>query len=275
MHFPIDYQLVMALCVGVCALLCILCMVFGAVCRSIGGYSVTPPLPFYQGVPFPGIWHRLVAVVYLLGYAYMTISPMLDPAGSQGVESASFEVLLVSVIIQNSLSIPLLILLLFVPTRPDALSSIFRSLPYIAACMVIVFIVPGIMEVCGLFKWMQSLLDCPEQQDVVQSFSNGVLPNRILIGITACVLAPIVEEAFFRGFLYSTLRHWSGPITAALCSSFFFASVHGSPIHLLPLALFALVQCYLYERFRTLWVPVIFHAAYNTLNLLLILNVQS
>jgi membrane protease YdiL (CAAX protease family) len=89
-----------------------------------------------------------------------------------------------------------------------------------------------------------------------------------LIFLAGIVVAPLVEEIFFRGFLYPGLREKYGWIPAALISAALFAAVHLQPIVMPPIFLLGLLFAYLYERTESIWPGVIMHFATNTLGLL-------
>ena len=76
------------------------------------------------------------------------------------------------------------------------------------------------------------------------------------------VVAPLVEEWFFRGLL---LRRWTrkwGVVGGVIGSSLVFAVLH---VDVLGAFLFGVVMCGLYARYRSLWPAVIVHVANNAL----------
>jgi len=90
----------------------------------------------------------------------------------------------------------------------------------------------------------------------------------VLVGI----VAPFIEEIIFRGFVYPGLRRIMTVPAAALASGLVFAAMHVSaPVGgLITIALIGVVLAYLYERSRSLIAPMITHAMYNSLVLLLL-----
>jgi membrane protease YdiL (CAAX protease family)/GNAT superfamily N-acetyltransferase len=80
--------------------------------------------------------------------------------------------------------------------------------------------------------------------------------------LVAVVVAPVLEEVFFRGILFQRwARRW-GTRNAVLASSALFAICH---FELLGHFLFAVVMCALYLRTRSLWAPIVTHALNNFL----------
>jgi uncharacterized protein len=78
----------------------------------------------------------------------------------------------------------------------------------------------------------------------------------IVAGLAMCLVAPTVEELFFRGFVYRALRNRMGVTWAVVIVAVLFAAAHAStyPADTLPIkALFAVITCLLYERTRSLY----------------------
>lgn len=88
----------------------------------------------------------------------------------------------------------------------------------------------------------------------------------VMVGLLVVVLAPIVEEVFFRGFFYGALRTRLGVARAALITAAVFGGVHaGTGVKAVPPLMFlGLVFCLLYERTGSLFPPIALHALVNT-----------
>lgn len=80
------------------------------------------------------------------------------------------------------------------------------------------------------------------------------------------VIAPIAEELFFRGFVFTSLRRW-GLWPAALVAGAIFGAIHlGSApdaLYLPILAIFGVVLCLLYARTGSLYPCIALHAINN------------
>lgn len=89
-------------------------------------------------------------------------------------------------------------------------------------------------------------------------------PLRLLLAVLgACVLAPVVEELFFRRIFYTAVRARNGFWFSAFWSGLFFALGHGwSAPALLPVGIYF---CWVYERERRLPVNIIMHSLVNIL----------
>ncbi|HEY5198698.1 MAG TPA: CPBP family intramembrane glutamic endopeptidase [Solirubrobacteraceae bacterium] len=85
----------------------------------------------------------------------------------------------------------------------------------------------------------------------------------IVTGFTAAVGAPVVEEIFFRGLLYRSLRNRLGTLSATSAAAVLFGLVHGTqyPLAALPgVACFGVVACLLYQRTGSLVPGIAIHS---------------
>ncbi|HWE34102.1 MAG TPA: type II CAAX endopeptidase family protein [Solirubrobacteraceae bacterium] len=96
--------------------------------------------------------------------------------------------------------------------------------------------------------------------------------------VFVCVIAPMCEEFFFRGFLFGVLRRWHievagrelGPWVAALITGLLFGLAHAGSAaaeYLLPLAFLGFVLCLVRWRTGSLYPCMALHSANNALAL--------
>ena len=79
------------------------------------------------------------------------------------------------------------------------------------------------------------------------------------------LVGPIVEETFFRGFLYNALKKQWGMRWAMVTSGIFFALLHANWVGFLPIALLGITLAYVYELTGTLVASITLHALHNAL----------
>ena len=86
-------------------------------------------------------------------------------------------------------------------------------------------------------------------------------------GFLVCVVAPVAEELFFRGFLFGALRKRGLPIAALVSGvTFGLAHVASSPIgFIVPLATLGVILALLYERTGSLYPSIALHALNNSI----------
>ena len=90
----------------------------------------------------------------------------------------------------------------------------------------------------------------------------------IAIGAVVTIAAPIAEEIFFRGYLFTALRNWRGLWPAMLLSGALFAAPHvGSSAteFLVPLAVLGAGLCFLYAKTGSLYPPIALHCVNNSI----------
>lgn len=100
-------------------------------------------------------------------------------------------------------------------------------------------------------------------------FDVATVPQWLLLAVAAVIVAPVLEEMFFRGLLlHRWARRW-GTMTGVVASSALFAVGHSEiPGHFL----FGVAMAALYLRTRRLWVPIAAHALNNFVLVLPILG---
>jgi membrane protease YdiL (CAAX protease family) len=86
------------------------------------------------------------------------------------------------------------------------------------------------------------------------------------LGAVSIVLAPIAEEALFRGIFYPAVKALGYPRLALIGTSILFAAIHLNVVTFLPLLVLALGLVLLYERTGNLLAPIAAHAVFNAIN---------
>ena len=93
------------------------------------------------------------------------------------------------------------------------------------------------------------------------------LKSPVWLFLASGVVAPVVEEIFFRGFLFQGFRQQYGWMPAVFISSAIFGAVHLDPVALIPTFVLGCVLAYVYHRSNSVWPGMIFHAAINSFSL--------
>ncbi|MFN2612183.1 MAG: type II CAAX prenyl endopeptidase Rce1 family protein [Solirubrobacterales bacterium] len=115
-----------------------------------------------------------------------------------------------------------------------------------------------------------SIVVQPDQEDIGSQLGldRGVWLASLAVFLI-CVVAPIAEETFFRGFFFAGLRRHLSRLPAALISGLVFGAVHAptGPTAAIPLAILGTGLALLYERTGSIWPGIIAHALNNSLAL--------
>ena len=96
----------------------------------------------------------------------------------------------------------------------------------------------------------------------VAEMLRGLLPEPALIA-WAAMLAPVVEEMYFRGRLIDELTPRIGPRWASAISALGFAAIHGIPAFVPAYIVFAFVLLALRRKTGGLMAPILAHAINN------------
>jgi len=110
----------------------------------------------------------------------------------------------------------------------------------------------------------------PPEQDLANDLENEQSTAAVLAYfVTICLIAPVVEEFFFRGFMFTVLTRRLGPVWSALVVGATFGVAHagGSPaLSLLALSLFGVGLCFLYWRTQSIVPCMALHALNNSIS---------
>ncbi len=135
----------------------------------------------------------------------------------------------------------------------------FGSLPFVFALAIIA---------AALNRTVFRHFPTPEQP-FDQIVSTGGALEIALVFFAGSVVAPIVEEAFFRGVLYSAFRTRMDVWPSVLVTSSVFALIHPLPGGFLPIFALACVLALLRERSGSILPGIVCHAVYNAVVLLI------
>lgn len=127
-------------------------------------------------------------------------------------------------------------------------------LPYM---LVSAFLLLGASK---LFPW----IDVAQEQEL--GFSTNIFGVELALAfLLFVVLAPLVEEVLFRGYLYGKLRKGTNVVVSALLVSICFGVLHGQVNVGIDTFALSIVLCLLREFTGSIWAGVLLHAAKNGL----------
>lgn len=103
----------------------------------------------------------------------------------------------------------------------------------------------------------------PREEPIIQLYTR--LPGGALaVAALAVLVAPLLEEFFFRGWLQGTLERRLPPWVAILATAAVFAALHGvEAFGLVPRFALAVAAGYAAWATRSIWPSVALHSAYN------------
>lgn len=111
-----------------------------------------------------------------------------------------------------------------------------------------------------------AVIGTPEEQTTLEDLgAEDSTDTIVFVGVMVIVIAPFVEEFFFRGFVYGALRTRFAVLPAALLGGAIFGALHlptGAEA-VPPLIALGVMLSLVYERTGSLWPVIVLHALNN------------
>jgi len=106
----------------------------------------------------------------------------------------------------------------------------------------------------------------PPTQPVFDMFFEEKRSNVILfLTIFVSILGPIIEEIFFRGFLYNAVKKRFGVLLGVLLSGALFSMLHTNIVGFLPIMILGVLMAFLYEITGSLIASLSIHILHNSI----------
>ena len=117
-------------------------------------------------------------------------------------------------------------------------------------------------------------LSLPEQ-DAVRVLADSDAAGKMLIILSAVLIAPVTEELAFRHIFFSRAAYWAGGGTAAVLTAVLFSALHGNLLPAPSLFFMSLILQAAYGKTGKLTVPILIHSLFNTVSVILIFLTRS
>ena len=141
---------------------------------------------------------------------------------------------------------------------------------YIATLPVLALALLVTSVIANLFRY------APKEQVVVELFMRESNTAFLLYAsLFAAIAGPVIEELFFRGFMYSAVKKRVGIFWATIITAAAFAALHAHAAGFLPIMVLGILLAYLYEKTGTLISSMTVHILHNFSMLLLVLLAKS
>ena len=222
---------------------------------------------------FPDVW---VAVGLALLLVYGVFAPELAKEGAVATEDAGDSS--VGLLLANAVFLLFIcaLLLSYVARlrglNPLELFGLRRLGVWHAMLVAGIALIPTVLlvyQIAMLFtNYLSPFWPDLQPQETVSLFVNAHsgVEKWLLVG-TAVLVAPIVEETIFRGFIYGVMKRYTDRWFAMLLSSILFAVVHVHLGSVAPLFTLAVLFCVVYEITGCLTVTMWMHALFNGLSM--------
>ncbi|MFH1190013.1 MAG: type II CAAX endopeptidase family protein [Candidatus Omnitrophota bacterium] len=155
-----------------------------------------------------------------------------------------------------------------------SLKNFFRNVYYgIVAYIAFIPVLVGIIAVLAVVMNLTGY--APRKQPVVDLFlKEQSRPLLLYTSLFASVAGPVIEELFFRGFMYNAVKRHTGVLWATLITAASFALLHAHIAGFLPILALGILLAHLYERTGTLVSSVTVHVIHNVGMVLLVFLVK-
>lgn len=201
--------------------------------------------------------------------------PQLDESGNRLEVNITPLILAVGMVVQF---VPPLLVAVLLSARSIDLGKFFgirwknvRYLWVIAPIGVIItYLFLFSIELWGYGVWLEErFADDNKLQQTVKTYQEAsAVTVRIMIAISAIIIAPVAEEIVFRGYIYTATKRFSNRFFAAILSSLLFGVVHFNISAFIPLVFLALLLTIAYELSGSIWAPISIHALFNASTIL-------
>ena len=208
-------------------------------------------------------WFAPVGLLTAFGIALLGVVFVGVIAEAGGGDADSPGALRIATLIQDAAFVGVAIWLAGTVARPAAHQFGLRRPPL---GLALKWVVIGALAYLAFAAAYTQLIAEPETQTTLDDLgakdSDATL---VFVGVMVIVLAPVVEEFFFRGFFYTALRTRFGVLAAATLDGLVFGGIHvATGAEAVPLlAGLGFVFCLVYERTGSLWPVIVLHAVNN------------
>jgi membrane protease YdiL (CAAX protease family) len=109
---------------------------------------------------------------------------------------------------------------------------------------------------------IQNILPEYKQQEIVLNFKSNLSKDKVLL-LHVLIMAPVVEEIIFRGYIYRILKTKIPIMFAIIISSTLFSLIHYNVLSFILLFVLSIFLTYIYERNGSIMCPIIIHSLFN------------
>jgi len=227
-------------------------------------WRVLYPLLIFVGIQFA------VGIVVALYYVVTRILPVINQAADSLVMSQQLTDWAISQTLPLALACDLLVLPIFAfmyfrqmkgQKRPAI--SAFKITDYVLVAALAVFADFAISYIISGFNLEQYF---PDYQVLMQGFTGAPV---ILQVITVGIVAPVAEEFLMRGVVLNRLLGYVRVLPALLIQAALFGILHMNLLQGVYAGVLGLLLGYVYIKYGSLLMTIVFHITLNTLSVLL------
>ncbi|MFZ6720072.1 lysostaphin resistance A-like protein [Undibacterium sp. Ji49W] len=218
-----------------------------------------------QHEQFPSALEAVFLVAFLMGVEFVINAGFYDMRSVLGMDPAH----MIGIVFLLANAVLFTVLLHY---KKMTYSSLFHASRTPIMATVTLLGVPVLMLVPALSLLIMLLEQVLVQWMPVPVAQQKVFDQMMLSGlssiVTACLIAPVVEEMLFRGIILRSFLNQYSRWQAIFASALLFGFAHLNIYQFFAALLLGCLCGWLYERSRSLWPGIILHASYNSLAML-------
>lgn len=230
----------------------------------IGFFKGLAYLALYYGIMnlVQGIWAGVKSIPVVVKYATMD-ADLMDPVVleqyMQDIMQVATEIAIPSTVVANLVAV-VVICLIFVGRKQKLTEAFCLRKFRTDAVLPIALMGLGFNVLTGtiLGSLPEEILNSYEQASSALTTDVGVLTI-----IATVIMAPLTEELFLRGLVYTRMKKGMPVIAAMLISSVLFGILHMHWLWALYAAVLGMLLAWTFERTKSLWACILLHFSYN------------
>jgi membrane protease YdiL (CAAX protease family) len=258
-NLPVYQWINISLVIG-CFLLCLILWFTGVISQQFGKYRTLPRVSRFPGSTFPTWIDEIYVLIFMAFFSFLALTNIFAKAPSEPSAADTW----LTAFINMAMYFPFALRYMTLPM--SKIASPLRFFGYIFLGLLVVYATSSVMAILKLDEWLIEVTGSPKLQQVAHELAGCNNTSAfIALCFSAIIVAPIMEEFAFRGFLYNVLRQRVGLVGATLASALLFSAIHVSLVQAIPLFIFGCVQCILYEKTQSIRACIILHMIFNTI----------
>lgn len=218
-----------------------------------------------EPLPAPPHWSPLLAFMALLAaFAGAAVFGAIALAIGGDFEDPPPGALIGATIIQDLVIVASAIGFAWLAARPAPWQFGLRPAPWKRSAGLILAAYVVFIALSGIWAYLIGIEgedNLPEELGADESTA-----AMLAVGVLVCVIAPLTEEFFFRGYFFPALKRLGGFWPGALITGIVFGAIHlgsSGAEYLVPLAILGFLLCALYQLTGSLYPCIVLHTINN------------
>ncbi len=138
-----------------------------------------------------------------------------------------------------------------------------KTIGFVAGAFIVFMIALFIIEKVPILVERESKIQAATLDNMIIHIRSASTILDIAYVISVIVVAPFIEELFYRGLIFTSIEKVSGPLIALILQAALFSVMHEQPLYYVRFFIFGLITGYLFYKSKSILPGVIFHGAIN------------